>query len=280
MKRLYVIGSPISHSLSPIIHNAGLRELGLENEFSYERMEVDTDGLLEFMGKVRAGEIHGASVTMPNKISILHFMDDLTKEAKSIGAVNTVYLDYDRITGHNTDGGGFLKALEEEDVSLAEKRMILLGAGGSARSIAMSLAGSGISALTIVNRTLTRAEELTRMISASFDVKTSIAGFEELAGVVKEADIIVNTIPGVENGTPLLSAEDIPSGIVVNDIVYKALNTPLMGEAEKAGARVIPGTGMLLHQAAEQFELFTGHEAPVRAMREALMEALNEIDGQ
>lgn len=284
MKKLYVIGNPIEYSLSPLMHNAALKELGLEREFTYNKMEILKEDLEKFVEEVREGNIGGASVTMPYKEEIIPLVDGLTKETELIQAVNTVYKKNSKVIGHNTDGIGCIRALEDAGISIVGKRIVLLGAGGAAKSIAISLALGNIRKILILNRTEEKAEILANSISRKTNVQISSGSLNRLRSALKDADILINsTSVGMKEKArdqTLVTANLIHSDLVVEDIVYNPIKTKMLEEAEKAGAKIVEGVGMLVHQGAEQFEIFTGRKAPIETMRKTLLVALNEISNK
>ncbi|MFH1424328.1 MAG: shikimate dehydrogenase [archaeon] len=276
--KLCVIGDPVEHSLSPAMHNAALRELGLEH--TYEKIRVKPEELKKFIERIRSGEISGASITIPHKQSILPLMDGLSKEAELIGAVNTVQRKENKLVGHNTDGIGCVNALEEAGVEVSGKSALILGAGGAARAIAFTLALSGAEALEIANRTPEKAEALARDVNEETGLEVAAGDLSNLGSKIRNVDILINTtsvgMKGTQEDKTLVKAVDMHPGLVVNDIVYTPRKTLLLKEAGKAGCKIVEGRGMLVHQGAEQFRIFTGKDAPVEVMREALNEALGE----
>jgi len=257
LKQLCVIGDPVEHSLSPRMHNAAIRELGLETEFTYTKEHIVPEKLADFVERIRTGEIIGASVTIPHKQAILPLADNLTPEAELIQAANTLLMKDSKLIAHNTDASGFLRALEEAGFDPTGKKVVLLGAGGAARAIAHSLEKAA--EIVIVNRTTEKAESL------ASELENTRVGENE------KCDLLVNA-------TPACPVDKIQASVVM-DINYSPIKTELLKLAEKIGARIILGTEMLLHQGAEQFEIFTGRKAPVEAMRKALLEALDERGG-
>lgn len=263
-----IIGDPIAHSLSPAIHNAGYKELGIEDRYHYERRRVRPDELAGFMREVRAEGIRGVSCTSPHKVAVMEYMDDIDPAAERIGAVNTVVNDGGALKGYNTDWMGVVGPLEKL-APLKGKKVALLGAGGAARSIAYGVTNRG-ARLTIYNRTVDKARELAEEIgaeSADLDDPESI----------KDMDIIINaTSVGMspDSGSTPLPDKFITGGQIVFDSIYVPYETRLLREAAAKGAKVIHGTEMLLGQAVVQFKLYTGYEAPETAMRQALEQAL------
>ncbi len=263
-----IIGDPVAHSLSPAIHNAAYKALGMDGRFRYEARQVKPDELAGFMRKVRDKGIRGISCTTPHKVAAMKYLDDTDPVADRIGAVNTVVNDGGRLKGYNTDWLGIVGPLEKI-APLKGKQVALLGAGGVARSIAYGLTKKGAE-VTIYNRTVEKARELAKEFGARS------AGLDQVA-TAKHADIIVNaTSAGMsphEDATPL-PKEYISSRQIVFDSIYVPYETRLLKEAAAKGARVIHGTEMLLGQALAQFKLYTGYDAPEDVMRRALEQAL------
>lgn len=263
-----IIGDPVSHSLSPDIHNAGYRELGIDDRWHYRSRQVRSDELAGFMREVVDEGIRGISCTAPHKVAIMSYLDEVDPVAAEIGAVNTVVNEGGRLKGYNTDWLGVVGPLEEVS-PLKGRRVALLGAGGAARSIAYGITSKGAQ-LTIYNRTAGRARELAEEFGAKG------AGLDDL-GDVREADIIINaTSVGMtpDDASTPLPQKFIAKHQVVFDSIYVPYETRLLKEAAAKGAEVIHGTEMLLGQAFVQFKLYTGYDAPTDAMRSALGKAL------
>lgn len=263
-----IIGDPVAHSLSPAIHNAAYRSLGLDGRFRYEARQVRPDQLAAFMQEVRAKGIRGVSCTAPHKVAIMEYLDSVDPVAAKIGAVNTVVNDGGKLKGYNTDWLGIVRPLEKI-TPLKGRKVALLGAGGAARSIAYGITSEG-ARLTIFNRTVKYAREL----AGEFGCDSAPL---ENPAAVKDADIIVNaTSVGMapnDADTPL-PEEYIRKGQIVFDSIYVPYETRLLKEAAARGAHVVHGTEMLLAQAAEQFRLYTGYDAPEDVMRRTLEEAI------
>jgi shikimate dehydrogenase len=268
MRKLCVIGDPVGHSLSPVMHNAALKALNLD----FEYISLKPESLKQVVEMVRKGDLEGVSVTMPYKESIVPFLDMLTPQADFIKTVNTIYKKGERVVGHNTDGEGCIKALKEHNVNIRGKRVVLLGAGGAAKAIAFSLSKE-VDRILILNRTPSKAMSLALLIKGSW------GGLDQLEEALKDADILINATPvgmkGVEEGKTLVTSELIPPYLTVQDIVYSPRITKLLKEAQKAGAKIIDGLSMLLHQGAEQFEIFTGKKAPMEVMRNSILEVID-----
>jgi shikimate dehydrogenase len=233
----------------------------------------------EFVAGLRAPGTLGINVTVPHKEAVIPFLDEVDDWASTAGAVNTIVNREGRLTGHNTDGIGFLRALREgAGFDPRGRDVLVLGAGGSARGVVYALARAGAARLAIANRTLERAERLAQ-ISADSGVASEAVALSDAPAAAADVALIVNcTSMGMvhgpdETGTPL-SAADIPATALVNDLVYNPLETPLLREAAKAGAATLGGIQMLVYQGAASFEMWTGHDAPVAIMLEAATNAM------
>lgn len=280
MKACYLIGYPVGYSVSPEMHNAAFQKLGLK--YRYEAVLVEPDRLTDFLnGVLRRPCVRGANVTIPHKISVMKNIDVLDEEAAAIGAVNTIVNDGGVLRGYNTDGVGALKALKESCGELNDKRVVLLGAGGAARAVAYRIAREA-KALTILNRTLWRAEELAaslrKMVEGSH-IEISAAAFDEmqLGRALKGADILINATPiGMHpdvGGTPV-PRHLLHGRLVVFDLVYNPPMTRLLKEAEEKGAETLSGVNMLVYQGAEAFLLWTLRRAPIGLMLHVVRRAL------
>ena len=276
-QRLGIIGHPIGHSISPLFQQAALDAIGFDG--AYQPWDVTPDGVGEFVAGLRAPGTLGINVTVPHKEAVIPFLDEVDDWASTAGAVNTIVNREGRLTGHNTDGIGFLRALREgAGFDPRGRDVLVLGAGGSARGVVYALARAGAARLAIANRTLERAERLAQ-ISADSGVASEAVALSDAPAAAADVALIVNcTSMGMvhgpdETGTPL-SAADIPATALVNDLVYNPLETPLLREAAKAGATTLGGIQMLVYQGAASFEMWTGHDAPVAIMLEAATNAM------
>ena len=270
-QRLGIIGHPIGHSISPLFQQAALDAIGLDA--TYQAWDVAPDEVGEFVARMRQDGTLGINVTVPHKEAVIPLLDEVDDWASTAGAVNTVVNRDGRLTGHNTDGVGFLRALREGAGFEPQGRTVLvLGAGGSARGVVYALIRAGVSRLTIANRTLERAERLVAL-AAEYGITAEAVPLSESPAAARDAELIVNcTSVGMvhgpdENGTPLL-ARDIPATSLVNDLVYNPLETPLLREARLANAGTLSGIEMLVYQGAASYEMWTGRAAPVDVMLE------------
>ena len=273
-QRLGIIGYPIGHSISPIFQQAGLDHLGIDA--TYEKWEVTLDGVGEFVAALRAPGTWGINITVPHKQAVIPFLDEVDEWATAAGAVNTIVNRDGRLSGHNTDGPAFLRALlVETGYSPAGTRALILGAGGAARGILLALTRGGVESMVIANRTLERAEALAQLAKDN-DVQAEAVALlpDALTQAAVSADLIVNcTTVGMshgpdEQGSPLLAAQ-IPTSAIVNDLVYNPMETPLLREAATAGATTLGGLHMLVYQGVLSFQMWTGQDAPVAVMMEA-----------
>lgn len=262
-----VIGYPVRHSLSPAMHNAAFSELGLD--WIYVACEVAPGGVDAAFAGVRALGFGGLSVTIPHKAAALEAVDEATDAARAIGAVNTVVpAAGGRLRGDNTDAAGFLASLTDEGFDPEGKVCTVLGAGGAARAVVHALAGAGAAEVVVVNRTATRAETTAALAGAS--------GRVGIPADVTRADLVVNATPlGLAGSRDLpVDPELLREGQLVADLIPNPAVTPLMHAARQRGARVAGGLGMLVHQGALAFHLWTGRPAPVGIMRAAAVRAL------
>lgn len=271
-----VIGSPVRHSLSPLLHNTAFEVFDLD--WVYLALEVAPGAAGEALAAMRTLGISGFSVTMPHKEAVAAACDELSADAAALRAVNCVVNHGGRLIGHNTDGDGFIDALATELALRPEGlRCVVLGAGGAARSIGLALARNGAARVSILNRTIERAVET----AALFPEVGEVLEPHEVADAVRSCDLIVNATsvgmgaigPGGADDLPLDPSLIGPRHTVV-DIVYRPLVTPLLVAAHANGARTANGVSMLIHQAAIAFSLWTGHAAPIGAMTAAVSSML------
>lgn len=266
-----VIGDPVRHSLSPVLHNAAFAASDLD--WVYVALEVAAGSGAQAVEAMRRLGLAGMSVTMPHKSDVAAAVDQLTPEAEELGAVNCVAWDGSRLVGHNTDGAGFVDALRSDlAIDPAGRRTAVLGAGGAARAVTRALASAHAAEIVVINRTPARAE-------AALSLAGSHARVGSIADVAA-ADIVVNAT-SVGMGTATGDSSPVPAdllheGQVVIDLVYQPLVTALLRDAAGRGAVTLNGVGMLLHQAGRAFSLWTGMEPPLAEMRAALDAALLE----
>jgi len=268
-----VIGNPVEHSLSPAIHNAAFRKLGLNCVYLAWKVEAIGEAI---KGLRALGNFRGASVTIPHKVSAMPFLDHVETTARQIGAINTIVAEKGRLTGYNTDATGALRALKEGGVVLKERHVVILGSGGAARAIAFALAAeSGADKLTLLGvddkeRTALAAEARSKTALTVEDFHLDEA---TLGRTLPEAQVLIHCTPiGMfpKVGATCVPASLLHAGLAVMDIVYNPRETQLLKDATRAGCKTIPGLEMFLNQAVTQFELWTNQPAPVEVMRTVL----------
>ena len=264
-----VIGDPVRHSLSPVLHNAAFVALGLD--WTYVAFHVATGLGAQAVEAVRALGIEGLSVTMPHKSDVAAAVDVLSDDAAALGAVNTVLRRNSQLVGDSTDGYGFIAALAEAGFDPAGKRCMVIGAGGAGRAVVLALARGGAARVVVVNRDPGRA-------AAAVALGGGVAEIGDIESAA-ESDLVVNATPvGMgdrEVGVSVVAADLLGPGQFINDLVYHPAHTPLLLAAADRGATALNGLSMLVHQAARQFELWTGQPAPLVAMRAAVDEELS-----
>ena len=261
-----IIGKPVDHSMSPAIHNAAFEELGLN--YGYLAFNVDdVEGAIRGM---RSLKIRGFSVTMPHKVEVIQYLDEIDPVAKQIGAVNTVVNTDGTLKGYNTDWVGFTRSLEAV-TPIQGKKIAILGAGGAARALAFGIKEKG-GDMTILNR----AQEIDMAESLATEIGCAWGALSQIE-TIRNADIVVNaTLLGMppHDEKTVVEARHLHAGQVVYDVVYNPMETRLLREATAQGCRVAPGYEMLLLQGVAQFELWTGKSAPVELMRTILKQRL------
>ena len=279
-----VVGSPINHSLSPIMQQAAFDHAGLEAR--YFRIEADEAGLESAVHRMRQVPFGGWNCTVPNKVKMYGLCDRRAETAEQFRAVNTVVNEAGTLVGHNTDGVGWSRALREAfSRGAGELRILLLGAGGAGRALATQAILEGCPELIVANRDPRRAHDLVAHLNAQFstgplartpkNLRALRWAEPELAATLREVDLVLNaTSAGLDpKAPPVLPAQILPADLLVFDTVYGAGCEKLRREVETAGARWSDGLGMLLHQGAAAFALWTGRDAPLEIMRQALRSA-------
>lgn len=270
-----IFGHPVSHSLSPLMHNSAFAALGLD--CVYTAFDVHPDDIGKAADAIRALGISGVNVTIPHKQAIIPHLDEVSPDAKHTGAVNTVKNEGGRLTGYNTDVGGFMRdAREELGISPEGASVLLLGAGGAARAVISAFGMNGAKRIAIANRTPGKAEKLAEEFGRFFpDTTIYPVDSGDAGAMTKElglTDLLVNsTSGGMEGASGLeINIGALRDGAAVYDLVYKPRETKLVKEAKALGRKAVGGLGMLLYQGALSFEIWTGENAPVDVMRKAI----------
>ena len=270
-----LIGHPVEHSFSPPMHNRAFEKLNMD--YAYVAFDVEPANLKSAIEGAKALNIKGFNVTIPHKISVIEFLDEIDEVASLIGAVNTI--DFKNMKGYNTDGIGAVKAIEEV-TSIKDKNVVIAGAGGASRAISFYIAKYGADTMTILNRNPLKAQNLASDVSNSGligEVKSD--SISEINAYLADADILIDTTPvGMHpnvDDEPIATSQNMHEDLVVFDAVYNPNETVLLKEAIKAGAKPVYGIKMLLYQGAESFKIWTGRDAPVDEMEMALRKTLN-----
>lgn len=270
-----IFGHPVKHSLSPDMHNSAFSELGLNSV--YVAFDIEPENIGEATNAIRAMGIKGINITIPHKQTIIPFLDEVSPDAILTGAVNTVKNEEGKLSGFNTDVGGFLRAIREDlDFSPEDKTLFLIGAGGAARAVLSAFCMNGGAIVYIADILKDKAIELADQFKGNFEnIRIETIEMEDKDTVSEkfsEADILVNASPAGMDG---VGSHDIPlaslkKSAVVYDLVYKPQNTKLLTDARELGHKASGGLTMLLYQGAESFEIWTGETAPVAVMKKAL----------
>lgn len=273
-----LIGNPVAHSMSPDIHNSAFQKAGINACYLAFKVE-DLNGAVKGF---RALGIKGASVTIPHKIKIMRFLDEIDSTAKIIGAVNTVVRRGERLIGYNTDGEGAVKALRDKLGDLRKRRITIIGSGGAARAVAVTLAvKEKVESINIVGIIRKEIAKLTRDIGENSvaRVRGVMLNDENLKFCLAESDLLINASPvGMhpEEGKSPVKPALLRKDLAVFDVVYNPLETKLIKDAEKRWAKTICGVEMFINQAVLQFELWTGKRAPVELMRKIVLKKLGK----
>lgn len=273
-QKLAVIGNPISHTASPQMHGAMIATLNLP--IRYDAVLVaNVPELQEFCDTVRQDpSFLGFNITIPHKEAVMPFIDELAPSAKRAQAVNTVVNHNGCLIGHNTDGEGYIYALEKEcELKVKGLKVVVIGAGGAAKGIAISLLEHGVAALTITNRTLTKAQDLAKHLE-TFQFAPTVCPIDKSDAALQAADLVINTTPigmaDTASQTPVPVGAWCHSGQLISDIIYKPAQTEFLKQAKEKGAKTHGGAGMLAGQGALAFKLFTSHDAQFDIMRATL----------
>jgi shikimate dehydrogenase len=268
-----VFGYPVAENPTIVMQEAAFKSKGLN--WRYLNLEVHPEDLADAVRGLRAMNFQGVNLTIPHKIAILQHLDEVAPDAALIGAVNTVRREGERLIGENTDGKGFLRALRQDaGVDPLGTKVVILGAGGAARAIGVELALAGSGKITIVNRTTESGEGLVDHLSAKTNTAAVFVHWDADFVVPQETDIVINATsiglyPDI-NDRPAIDYNSLHAGILVCDVIPNPPRTPFLQAAEERGARTLDGLGMLVYQGAIGFTMWTGEEAPVDVMHQAL----------
>lgn len=280
-KLIGLLATPVGHSVSPAMHNLAFRKLGLN--YAYMAFDVGNDRLAEIVDGMRALNVRGFNLSMPNKIKILPLLDELSPAAQFVGAVNTVVNENGKLIGHITDGTGYMRGLTDAGVDFLGKKMTLVGSGGAATAVAIQAALDGVAEISIFNRNddfFARAVKNAEIINGQIkdtNCKANVYNLEDLDQLKEEiasSDILTNgTGVGMKPMEDLSLIPDpswLRADLVVSDLIYTPRKTKLLQQAESVGCKTLNGLGMVLWQGAKAFEIWTGQEMPVEYVKEQL----------
>ena len=273
--RLGIFGWPIEHSKSPEMHLAAAAALRLELE--YLRFGVPSEELPQAVEEKHRLGIDGYNVTVPHKEAMLGLLEEVAPEARAIGAVNTVTREAGRYVGHNTDAPGLVRSLREAGVPLGDSRVVILGAGGAARGAVVGLAGAKVGEIAVLARRPEQAEALVEALERVLPCALRAGALREADRYFSTATLVIQATSATLESNPqaaefarALPIDSLPSEATVLDMVYRPLRTTVLARAEARGCRTVDGLGMLLHQGALAFEMWTGIQPPLDVMRDAL----------
>ncbi len=269
-----VFGFPVAENPTGVMQNAAFKALGLN--WRYLNFEVTAENLGNAVLGMRAmNNFRGVNCTIPHKVAVLQYLDEIAPSAQVIGAVNTVRREGDRLIGENTDGKGFMRALgDDADIDAAGTHAVVLGAGGASRAIAVELALAGAQRITIVNRSRERGETLVRLLNERTPTQAEFVAWDGVYCAPEGVDLLINAtsiglFPNVEE-MPAIDYDSITPGMVVCDVIPNPPSTPFLRRAAERGATTLDGLGMLVYQGAIAFKMWTGYEPSIEVMHSAL----------
>lgn len=271
-----VFGQPVAENPGVVIQDAAFQALGLER-WHFLTLDVDKDKLADAINGLKAFKMRGINCTIPHKIAVMQYLDEISESAKIIGAVNTVVNDNGHLFGENTDGKGFMMSLESNGIDVKGKKAVVLGAGGASRAICVEMGLAGAAEITIVNRSRPLAEELLKILRANTKAKADFVEWKDRYAVPADTDIVINATsvglyPNVED-IPNIDLDSITPAMFVQDVIPNPTETALIKEMRRRGIRCATGAGMLINQAALNIEMWTGLKPDKDVMYQALEEA-------
>jgi len=271
-----LLGYPVKQSLSALMHNTAFGHLNLD--YIYIPFDIEQKDLQTTVAGLKTLNFTGFNLTMPHKQEIIQYLDEISKEAKLIGAVNTVVKEKGRLIGYNTDGKGYIASLKEEKIPVKNQKVVMVGSGGAAKSIAIQLAMEGVEEILLLNRTIKPAEEIADTIIENISgchVKAREFNQSNLQKVLEKANILINCTPlGMYSKKDNSIVEDeriLRKDLVVSDLVYNPEETKLLRQGKNRGCKTINGLGMLIWQGALAFKVWTGEDMPVDVVREKML---------
>ena len=277
MKKIGILGNPLSHSLSPVMHNAAIKHLKLN--LGFEKWEIPLNSLEDFFSNLKKNQIIGGCVTIPFKEELFNYCSDLHDSVKRIGAINWFKAEEGGIKGFNTDHIGFYNSLPEQiKKSLGNINIVVIGAGGSSKAVVESLISKGSKKLSIINRTIKNADYISSKYPNS-NIITSEIYDKNSEKLISEANLIINTTSlgmssGPDSQSSIINDIRLNKDVVGFDLVYSPIKTPFLTAIESCGGKSITGISMLIHQAIEGLELITGENCPYEIMEKSIISEL------
>ena len=274
-----VFGHPVAENPTIVMIEAAFQEMNLN--WRYLTIEVYPEDLADAFKGLRAMNMQGINLTIPHKVEVLKYLDDIAEDAQLMGAVNTVRREGNKLIGENTDGKGFLRSLRDDaGIDPAGKRVVVLGAGGAARAMTVELALAGAARITVVNRSTERGQNLVNLLNEKTPVVAEFVEWNSTYAIPEDTDVVANAtsiglFPNI-NDKPEIDYNTIMPNMVVCDVIPNPPHTPFLKEAEARGAKSLDGLGMLVYQGAIGFKMWTGLDAPVEVMHRALAEAFGQ----
>lgn len=278
-KIIGIYGNPIEHSLSPLMHNKAFQALNLD--YAYIPFNIKKENLKDAINSIRTLGLVGLNITIPHKEAVITSLDEVSNEARLIGAVNTIVNDNGKLIGYNTDGAGFYQSLIKLTGEIPKnKKIFIIGTGGASRAVAFQLALEEAGKLILTNRNYQKGYQLAEELANNTKSNIEMVEFKssKIEDIIPKVDIIINTTPiGMYpnvNDDPIIAPELISPNTIVCDLIYNPYKTLLLRKAEDKGCKVVPGIGMLLYQGVLGFEKWTGVKAPVEIMEKVLIDFL------
>lgn len=279
-QKVGLLGWPLGHSLSPAMHNAAFAASGLD--YIYLPLSTPPNLLSQAVAGIRALGFVGVNVTIPHKVAIMDYLDEVDISAKLVGAVNTIVVKEARLIGYNTDADGYIRSLEQAGITIAGKSAVIFGAGGAARAVVAGLVGADIASVTIGARDQSKADGIAQLFAGAVPVNGVAWDSSAFAAALSQTNLVVNATPlgmyPAIAGQPSVPWDLLQQSVVISDLVYNPPITSFIAEGTRRGHTVVGGAGMLIEQGALAFELWTGCKADTQVMRQALLAGLEAIN--